>query len=368
MPKKSILIVTKAFYPENSPRAFRATELAKEFSRQGHDVTVMLPEKNVDYSSLLKEYPINIKTFTLRFSKFKSSNKILDSLLHKLNRALFLMFEYPNIEIMGKVKKELKNTAATYDLMISIAVPHPIHWGIAAVRNKKNPIAHTWIADCGDPFMGNTLESIKPPFWFKYLEKSFCRKADFISVPTETSVKAYYPEFHSKIVVIPQGFDFDEIKINHTDEVNPVPTFAYAGGVALSGIRSPKLIIDYLLESGKDFRFHVFSNNSSTLGMYAKYPQVVLHQPLPRPLLLQELAKMDFLLNLNNGTVNQTPSKLIDYSLVKKPILDIQAEKPDFKIIDEFLNGDYHNSFVVKDLEKFSIQSVAQKFFNLMKK
>jgi len=187
-------------------------------------------------------------------------------------------------------------------------------------------------------------------------------------LPPKTSVKAYYPEFHSKIVVIPQGFDFDEIKINHTDEVNPVPTFAYAGGVALSGIRSPKLIIDYLLESGKDFRFHVFSNNSSTLEMYAKYPQVVLHQPLPRPLLLQELAKMDFLLNLNNGTVNQTPSKLIDYSLVKKPILDIQAEKPDFKIIDEFLNGDYHNSFVVKELEKFSIQSVAQKFFNLMKK
>lgn len=367
MPKKSILIVTKAFYPENSPRSFRATELAKEFSRQGHNVTVMLPEKDVDYSNFLKEYPISIKTFPLKFGKPKSSNKVFGSLVHKWNRLLFLLFEYPNIEIMFRVKKELKNTVP-YDLMISIAVPHPIHWGIAAVRNAKNSIAHTWVADCGDPFMGNTLESIKPPFWFKYFEKSFCRKADFITVPTETSIKAYYPEFHHKIVVIPQGFNFDEIKINHTNAVNPVPTFAYAGGVAQSGIRSPKLILDYLLESGKKFRFHVFSNNSSALEKYAGYPEIVLHGSLPRPLLLQELAKMDFLLNLNNGTVNQTPSKLIDYSLVKKPILDIQAEKPDFTIIDEFLNGNYHNAFVVKNLEKFTIQSVAQKFFNLMKK
>jgi hypothetical protein len=187
-------------------------------------------------------------------------------------------------------------------------------------------------------------------------------------VPTETSIKAYYPEFHSKIVVIPQGFDFDEIKINHTDNVNPVPTFAYAGGVALSGIRSPKLIMDYLLESGKDFRFHIYSNNSHTMEKYGKHPQIVLHKPLPRPLLLQELAQMDFLLNLNNGTVNQTPSKLIDYSLVKKPILDVQAENPDFAVIEQFMNGDYSNSFVVKDLEKFSIQSVAQKFFNLLGK
>jgi len=35
--KKRILIVTRAFYPGNSPRANRATELAKELSRQSID-------------------------------------------------------------------------------------------------------------------------------------------------------------------------------------------------------------------------------------------------------------------------------------------------------------------------------------------
>ena len=49
MPKK-ILIVTRLFHPEITPRAFRAYELAKEFSRQGHDVTVLTTEREFDYS------------------------------------------------------------------------------------------------------------------------------------------------------------------------------------------------------------------------------------------------------------------------------------------------------------------------------
>ena len=35
-PKKRILIVSRSFYPDNSPRAFRTAELSKEFARQGH--------------------------------------------------------------------------------------------------------------------------------------------------------------------------------------------------------------------------------------------------------------------------------------------------------------------------------------------
>lgn len=45
-----ILIVSGFFYPTNTPRAFRTTELAKEFARCGHEVTVMIPQNNYDYS------------------------------------------------------------------------------------------------------------------------------------------------------------------------------------------------------------------------------------------------------------------------------------------------------------------------------
>ena len=40
MISKKILLVSNGFYPEISPRSFRATELAKELVRQGHSVKV----------------------------------------------------------------------------------------------------------------------------------------------------------------------------------------------------------------------------------------------------------------------------------------------------------------------------------------
>ena len=43
MDKKKILIVGRTFFPEQSPRSFRTTELAIELAKQGHEVHVLLP-------------------------------------------------------------------------------------------------------------------------------------------------------------------------------------------------------------------------------------------------------------------------------------------------------------------------------------
>lgn len=40
---KKILHVTYGFHPAPSPRSFRATELAIELARQGHEITVLGP-------------------------------------------------------------------------------------------------------------------------------------------------------------------------------------------------------------------------------------------------------------------------------------------------------------------------------------
>lgn len=59
--KKKILIVTKFFHPDITPRAFRAFELAKEFWRQGHNVTVMTTIRDYDYSQIEQDYNLTIK-------------------------------------------------------------------------------------------------------------------------------------------------------------------------------------------------------------------------------------------------------------------------------------------------------------------
>ena len=132
--KKKILIVSKYFYPQNSPRSFRTTELTKEFAKLGHDVTLIIPKNDKIHPTFEKAYNITIKDLGKRkFTEIDvrpDESKALIFFKRALRRVLLLLFEYPDIELMFLVKKALKNEK-NYDLLISIAAPHTIHWGVA---------------------------------------------------------------------------------------------------------------------------------------------------------------------------------------------------------------------------------------------
>lgn len=371
MQTKKVLIVARVFFPTQSPRSFRTTELAKELARQGHQVDVLLPQGlQADIEkSFVNTYGINFIYYgPLTWKPLKGSGKgFIGDLPRKIGRLLFLLFEYPNIEIYYKLPKKLKLLNG-YDLMISIAVPHENHWAIAKVRSKSHPIAKTWVADCGDPFVNNVLETIAPPFYFHKLENSFLKTADFVAVPTQNSIAAYNQTYRDKFRVIPQGFNFDEVKIVEVKPIFDKPTFAYAGGVSPTGIRSLHKVIAALKEIGQPFVFHVYGNNAkAVLSSIAKgyEDQIVLHNGIPRSELLYKLSEMDFLINLDNGTHLNTPSKLIDYALAKRPVLNINPLNPQRELLIKFLDGDYSESLVITDLQSYNIANVAQQFLNL---
>ena len=370
-PPQKILIVSRSFYPQNSPRSFRTTELAKEFARQGHNVDVLLPQnqkKEVE-GQFNNDLGIRFLYFgPLVWKPFlRSKISWIGDWKRKFGRLLFLLFEYPNIEILFKLPRVLKKLDG-YDLMVDVAVPPENHWAAARVRSKKHPIAKTWVADCGDPFMTNVLETIAPPFYFGFLENSFLRKADYITVPTEGSIDGYNPKFRHKFRVIPQGFDFEDLKLANNKPECHQPTFAYAGGVTYKGIRSLHGFIRVLKKLKMDFRFHVYSNNAiDVLSKEAKgfETQIFLHKAIPREELLFELSQMDFLVNLDNGTQLNTPSKLIDYALTGRPILNIHPENPDEALIREFIGGNFEAAYKVKNLEQYNIKNVAARFLEL---
>ena len=184
----------------NSPRAFRTTELVKEFARQGHDVTLLTVKDRPEHLAFEKEHNVTIKDLgTLRFKPVNPGKENwIGKLIRKvLRRGLVQAFEYPDIQLMYMVKKALRNERG-YDLLISIATPHPIQWGTAWAWNENDPVAYSWVADCGDPYMGATLDTFNKWFYFKYLEKWFCRKADFITVPIESAKEGYYPNSGTK--------------------------------------------------------------------------------------------------------------------------------------------------------------------------
>lgn len=357
-----ILIVSGSFYPTNSPRSFRTTELVKELYKEGHDITLYIPQYNYDYTDFFKSYPINIKYFnkTLEKRRYIGINIIDRIIFHIRNR----FFNYPECKILSKVKKAIKKES-DYDLLISIAVPHAIHWAIGYLYKKGHKIAKKWIADCGDPFMLTDSGKYRPPFYFKWGEKNWCKLCDYISVPTETSHKGYYPEFKDKIKVIPQAFNYDEIKLDDYSK-HKIPTFAYSG-VFIPGRRDPRPILDFLEQSNIDFKFIIYTKQHNMLQEHKKRldDKIEIRDYTPRLNLLKELSTMDFLLNIENGTNVQTPSKLIDYALTKRPILSIDCNNIDTEKFYQFLNGDYSQQYIVNDIEKYNIKNVAKQFLNL---
>ncbi len=366
MQKRKILILSATFYPANSPRSFRTTELAKEFARQGHEVVVYIPHNGFDYSAFLQEHPIQLKHLgKLSYKPIKLKGKKMEMLLRRgVKRALGLLFEFPSIELMFKVSRHLKEESG-YDMLISIAVPYPIHWGIARIRSGRNRIAKTWVADCGDPYMGEATDSFRKLFYFKYVEKWFFRKTDFISVPFEGARSAYYPEFQEKIRIIPQGFRLDELAIPEYKKKEGCPVFAYAGSF-IPGRRDPGPLLDCLLKNKAEFRFIVYTSQSGMLVPFKKKlgEKLIIRDYVSRDDLLLVLAGMDFLINFDNNTHTQLPSKLIDYAITGRPIFNISSDT-DLSIIMEFLKGDYSRKMDLPPSSDYDIRTVVKKFAQL---
>jgi glycosyltransferase involved in cell wall biosynthesis len=360
---KKILIVSASYYPLNSPRSFRTTELAEELVRQGHDVLVYIPFRGHNYSDYITKTGIKLKDIgSLNFRSIALKGNRIELILRRgIRRLLGLMLEYPSIELMFTVARCLK-TESNYDMLISIAVPYPIHWGVAYARRKKHKIADVWVADCGDPYMGDRTDTFRKMFYFQYVEKWFCRKADVITVPFEGAKTAYYTEFQDKIRVVPQGFQLEELNLTDFKKEIDYPIFAYAGGF-IPGKRDPEKFFNYLSKKNKEFKFIIYTSQPNLLLSYKETlgDKLEIHPYIPRKELLNILSQADFLINFDNNTTTQLPSKLIDYSIAGRPVLNIKS-KLDEDVIDEFLDGNYSHKMKLMPSEDFDIRLVARKF------
>lgn len=363
---KKFLIIAQAIHPHMAPRSHRATELAKELVRQGHAVTLCAVLGKYDYTSFTKE--TGIRVHDLGISKFEWINSDIEQRSVSLWRKGIIFFtrrwlEFPNILLGKRVAKYLKACDA-YDRIITVAVPYPIHWGTAyAKRHYPHLKNATWVSDCGDPFMGNPFS--RPPFYFKWIEKWWCKTTDYITIPTEQAIDGYYPEFHNKIRIIPQGFMFDDTLLA-TYHKNAVPTFAYSGMVYPQK-RDPRPFLSYLSRRQEDFRFIVYTNKPALFSTYKTElgKRLELREYIPREQLLHELSKMDFLVNIRNESGVQAPSKLIDYYLTKRPILEITSKFRETEVFEEFCRQNYSKQLCIENPERFNIVNVAKEFASL---
>jgi hypothetical protein len=366
MKKLNIVIVSGVIFPRIAPRAFRATELAKALAKKGHKVTLIASLGNYDYSNFEKQTGIVVKDLgTSYFATLNSDGKINVPLWKKgIIYLLMKLLHFPDVLLTAKAKKAVLKED-NIDILITIAIPHSIHWGVSFISNKKRNF-NTWISDCGDPFMGNLVS--KPYFYFKYIEKYWGHKTDFITVPIIDAKKAYYKEVENKIHEIPQGFDFSEVRLSAYQK-NEVPTFLYAG-LFYPEKRDPTHFLNYLSSLKTDFKFIIYTSKLDLIKPHLDVlkDKIEIRESVDRGVLMLEMSKVDFLININNkGISSQVPSKLIDYCLSKRPILEISSEftSEEKENFDSFLIGDYSKQKIIENFEQYDSVHIAEEFLKL---
>lgn len=367
-----IVIVSQNCYPYISPRANRATELAKEFACQGHEVILYALLGNLDYSQFEIKTGVKVKSLGVsRLGLFNNENKRRNNILLKVLKRLFgRILNFPKIELASMTNRVLK-CERTMDLLITIAQPHAIHWGGAKFRRNNRKAVGCWIADCGDPFMLNPF--VNYPWYFKYVEKEWCNNCDYIAVPIESAKEAYYPEFLPKIIIIPQGFDFS-VSYGKDYHPNVIPTFAYSGLFYVDK-RDPLRFLDYLCTLKQDFRFVVYTNDNQFYAEtfhFEEYKKalgdkLIINPFIPHEELMIKLSQMDFLINIKNNSGVQQPSKLIDYALSGRPILEISSSFAEKEAFEEFIQGDYHQAVIVENINQYDIKNVVKSMLALAK-
>lgn len=361
-----ILIVSAFLCGRTSPRVLRTRELALELSRRGHEVTVVTStdECEPDFAASHRITVRALGRLTWRKPSFGRS-RVGRLLSAAVSRLLQLLLEYPNLQYAWLVRSALRDERG-YDLLISIAQPYPIHWGVASIWSRR--LARTWVADCGDPYA--LLENDGRRKWvhFHWIEKWFMRKCDYITIPIESARSAYFPEFADKLQIIPQGLSFPEPAAPATPRPHREMTFAYAGDI-YPYQNYAKMFLQDLTSVQAPFRFLIYSKG---LDFFERHldPSIrercTLHDRIERYELLTQLRAVDFLVYFPYRHESQQPFKLIDYTYADRPILCYRGDADSRTTLHQFLAGRFDGDRVRRvDLDKHRITSVVDQFLAL---
>ncbi|WP_027128911.1 hypothetical protein [Fusobacterium perfoetens] len=384
MLKEKILIVSYYFYEENTPRSHRAFELARELAKK-YEVEVVTSKKNVP-EIFFEQYGIKIiyleKGFLLNknvnslnnIKKIQREKSLKSKIIKKIKNIYNYLFLDRQIEFSYFVYKYLKNVKDNKKAIISIAFPFSSHLGSYLGIRKNKKLTDNLILEYGDPFYYNKTLNIA--YYFKIIEALILKKLKYIVLPIENAKEAFKKyKVENKIKIIPQGFDLSEYKLEEYKR-NKVPTFIYAG-VFYEKIRNPLNILKLLNTIDKDYKFIIFSDivtiekmksGKSILEEIKKSKGKIEIRPLiPRKECIIEMSKVDFLLNISNVNLEQSPSKLIDYGIAKRPILSFNQNNFNKEIFIEFLNGNYKNQEII-DLEKYDIKTIGKQYKKLIEK
>ena len=347
-----ILVVSYYYTPEITPRAFRASSIYSSLIKQGHNVELIYPKKDIKHiGSKGGKLGSRIKTII---------RKITEKILPGGKDLAYLPF----------FLQQLKEKEA--DLVISIGLPFSVHLAVSIARKFLNLNVKTVIFDYGDPYSANPAGNFC--FYAQIIESWALKYCNIILTPIKEPVELFkkIAPKHCNIHVVCQGYNITDVDIVKFKK-NSVPTFCYAG-VLYKGIREPLSFLRYISEIKVDYRFIVYTNvsNVENLNIFYTFSEQMGDRLVIRPLIsrnecIKKLSQMDFLINFSNNGGVQQPSKLVDYTLSKRPYLTINNNQNDFMEFNDYIRNKY-STFKPMDISNFDQDLVAEKIISIVRK
>lgn len=319
-----ILIISQYYFPEQ----FLINDIAPEFVRRGHNVTVVTGRPNYPTGKVYPGYEDNAR-----------AQEILNDVVirripiiprgHNKGQLLLNYFSY-----MFRANKAVKKLDGQFDVVFLYQLT-PILQAYPAIKYAKRNHIHL-LCYCLDlaPLSGNNVASFLKPlhFFYRHFSRWAYKSCDHIAV-TSLDFIDYLRNIHkvpmNKISYIPQHapmdlLDYDCRKIDS----DGVPDFMFAGNIG-EGARLDHIVYaaERLKQEGMRFRVH-FVGNGSAKPMLEKIVKrlrmedyVLFYGQVSITEMKSLYRKADALLvTLRKGQIT-APGKIQAYMATGKPIL-----------------------------------------------
>ena len=362
----NILIVSGSYFPNATANAVCVKKFEDALKSKKHKIFYCNRKNNLYEPDFYTYEGTELFTVGKNSDLFFQTITVLNNLelpgkmSEDFSKAVLFYRILSGIHKIGKNKKQIRQEAReqylksygtriaqlvqekSIDLILSVSMPFDSHMAVLEAMDKLSTKRRPrWIAYCIDVYWSKDGTSIDDITRMKEEEARVFRSCDqilFLDVVEKDYCGREFDAVRNKMQTLPLPlFDLEDIQKYN----NGIPTSEDFVEVVYTGtIYDNSNNIDVFTNvaemlKGEKIRFHFIGKISpksmSILEkLQKKMPeQVLIYGRKPYDYAKGSMQRADILLNLARNTANQIPSKIFEYMMCRKPILNIYGVQDD---------------------------------------
>ncbi len=367
---KNLIILSYSYWPNQNPRAYRWTTIAEELAKRGINVKVITNHlqghplremrEGVDIHRVGNFFISALRnTYISNYSLKEKKQNIFSLYLISLIKKIWKLVAWPDTTIiwyrsaLNKTKELIKD----YESITLVSVT-PSFSSALIGNHFVNEKKIKWIIDLGDPF-SLASHSRENNFLLynkinRYVEKRLFNLASGI-IFTNLNIKIAYSNLYTELlsdklhIVAPLSVleKFDNYVLEFKNDFDHTIKIIYIGSLYRE-LRTPNFLLDLFHElkkisSSQNIELHFYGHFDECLESFNNYScelgkTIFLHQYLDHELAFEKIQTASLLVNIGNKNVLQLPSKIADYVLSRKPILNLVVNRsdPSYNLLKEY--------------------------------